>query len=280
MDRLDQIISWWGIGSGGDASRRHTQWIEPDDGWPGFVERRILPLRGLGVRRFWLHTPMGHSGVMRNQPVVGDTLIRFDQWLEAREKPSLGWLTRDFAKAWLPMTRGGVQVVAYLGTLPGAPEFGDLLRGRQRDYFDRLTKSLRPFLDAGCDLALDSAVLSQPGDSVYELVQLLNSRGVRTYIESMPRVDAPHWFGADIVSSEEQFQAASHPGNQHILAPPERLTGELVRGFWSAVDRQKYSDHRAWYRAEIPAALERGHSVCLALIHFLNAGGKLSELTP
>lgn len=278
MQRLNQIISWWGMGSGGDASRRHTQWIQPDTGWAGFVDRQIQPLRALGVNRFWLHTPMGHAGVVRNFPPVGDTNIRFDQLLEAREKPSLRWLTRGFAKAWLPLTRADVQVVAYLGTLPGAPEFDDLARGRQRDFFDRLTKSIRPFLDAGCDLALDSSVLSKPGHYVYEFVQLLKSRGIRTYIESMPRVDAPHWFGADIVSSEEQFQAASNPGNQHILAPPERLTGEIVRGFWSAVNRQKYADHRAWYRAEIPAALARGHSVCLGLVHFLNAGGRLNEL--
>src|SRR5262249_27718893 len=162
-----------------------------------------------GVQRFWLHTPMGHSGERRSFPPVGDTLIRFDQFLEAREKPSLGWLTRGFARAWQPLTRAGVQVVVYLGTLPGAPEFNDRLRGRQRDYFDRLARSIRPFLDAGCDLALDSSVLSQPGDSVYEFIQLLKSRGIRTYVESMPRVDAQHWFAADIVSSEEQFQAAS-----------------------------------------------------------------------
>lgn len=278
MDKLKQIISWWGIGSGGDASRRHVQWVEPNDGWQGFVARRIQPLREQGVRRFWLHTPMGHAGVLRSFPPAGDTLIRFDQYVEAREKTSFRWLTRGFAEAWLPLTRAGVQVVAYLGTLQGAPEFDDRQRGAQRDFLDRTARSLRPFLAAGCDLAIDSAVLARPGDYTYELVRLLRARGVRTYVESMPRVDAPHWFDADIVSSEEQYQAATRAGNQHVLAPPEKLTGEVVRGFWSAVNRQQYADHRAWYRAEIPAALARGHSVCLALVHFLNAGGKLSEL--
>lgn len=278
MRYLNQVISWWGIGSGGDPTRRHTQWIQPQTGWSGFVERHVRPIRELGVKRFWLHTPMGHSGVVRDQPPIGKTGIRFDQWLEAREKPSLAWLTKGFARAWLPLTRDNVQVVAYLGTLHGAPEFDDLLRGRQRDFFDRLARSIRPFLDAGCDLALDSALLSPPGHYVYELVQLLKSRGIRVYIESMPRVDAPHWFGADIVSSEEQFQAASNPANQHLLCPPEKLTGQIVRGFWNPPDRQRYTDFRAYYRAVIPPALARGHSVCLAMAHFLAAGGTLNEL--
>lgn len=278
MQRLEQLVSWWGIGSGGDASRRHAQWIHPESGWAGFVEKHIRPVRALGIQRFWLHTPMGHSGVTRSFAPVGKSGIRFDQLLEAREKTSLRWLTQGFAKAWLPLTRANVQVVAYLGTLHGAPEFDDLARGRQRDFFDRLTQSIRPFLDAGCDLAIDSSVLSMPGHYVYEFVRLLKSRGVRVYIESMPRVEATWWYDADIITSEEQFQAASNPGNQHILAPPERLTGEVVRGFWSAVNRQKYADYRMWYQAEIPAALARGHSVCLAMAHFLSAGGTLDDL--
>lgn len=277
MASLNKIICFYGISSGSDASRRYVQWVTPERGWAGFVSDHITPMRQRGFNRFLLWMPHGRETNARSQ-LIGNawisTNLRFDAWRVAKQNAAYNWFTTGFAEAFSPLTAAGVEIIAYVGTLHGAPEF-DMLPPGQAKW--EAAMSIAPLLDARCSIALDTAVSSNPGHYVYELAQLIKGCGYKYYIEPTPYVDGQHWFSSSCVVSDAQWSAVINPGSHHILAAPSNLTGEIIRG-WFSTKPVEYSTVRDWYHATVPPVLAQGHTCCLPLSTFFSLGGTIPEL--
>lgn len=272
---VDRLISFWGIGAGSDTSRRRMQWVTPEGGWPAFVATHLVPQMKLGIRRFLLWMPFGQDE-LRQQTVGGvtfETRVRFDQYLLARSRGP-AWMTDRFAESIAYITREGCQVIAYCGTLPGAPEYE-----HERWYRDEwIDACLQPFKRGNCDLALDTIVRSPPGHYGTRLVRELRCRhpGLKVYAESMPLAAQPHWAQGDVISVEAQYQHAASPANRQTLVDPAKIIGELVR---MLTDRPAGGNGwRPWYRAAVPRVLGDGHTACVYLQHYLAEHGTLEEL--
>lgn len=277
MASIDQIVCFYGIGSGSDASRRYVQYVVPERGWAGFANEWIAPMVQLGIRRFMLWMPHGRETLARKQ-LIGNswitTHLRFDAWQVARKNAALSWYTSGFAEAMSPFTSSGIEIIAYVGTLHGAPEFDALPVGQAKW---QAAMAIAPLLDARCSIAFDTAMQSKPGHYVYDLAQMLKGAGFKYYIEPTPYVDGQQWFSSSCVVSDTQWSAVINPGNQHILAAPDKLTGEIVRG-WFSVRPAIYPSEREWFNATVPPALAQGHTCCLPLKVYFMFGGTLDQL--
>jgi hypothetical protein len=274
---LNRIISFWGIGSGGNPDVRYTQFIESKRGWRGFVNRADFQDQlNAGVCRFVLHSPFGREKDVRWQTVNGekyDTIYRFDAY-QAALQSKLVWLTNGFAEAIKPIVDQGCQVIVYLGSLAGALEY-ELVSGSERRKW--LEGCLKPFKEAGCDYAIDTACRAPLGHYCNDIAEEMRGAGRRVYCESMPRAEADQWCLGDVMSSEEQYQAALNDKTHQALCDPKRIVGELVRGMWQPAP-PPYKNYVDYYQAVVPKALADGHSVCLQVRHFLAQGGKLEGL--
>lgn len=277
---MDQLVGFYGVGSG-DAKLfpRRVQLVKPDTGWQGFVDTWIKPARDAGLRRFLLWMPfgqeVGENDGIRTQTVNGKsfpTRVRFDQYQQA-ERAGLTWLTTGFVEAIRPLVEDGCQVIAYCGTLGGAPEYENATTVGQRIY---LAESLSVFLRAGCDLAFDSAVHSPPWHYVSTVADWLRQGGTRVYCEAMPYLTAPQWASGDVLSVEAQYQNATKSINASLFVNPRLITGELVR---MMITPEAGKNWATLYREKVPPALADGHSVCIFAKSFMDQGGKFSELT-
>jgi hypothetical protein len=220
--------------------------------------------------------PFGRDD-LRQQRVNGidnPTVLRFDAYTQAK-KTKLAWLTAGFPDAIRPLTEKGIQVIAYMGSLPGSPEFETESGLVRRAYLD---DALEPFEDSECDYCFDTACLAPKSHYCTNIVHGLRRKGTRVYCESMPRADQPHWAEGDVLSSEEQYQAALSPGNRSVLVDPKAITGELIRGIWDLKLAPPKATYAEYYPTVVPKAISEGHSVCLQVRHYLNQGGKLEGL--
>ena len=253
------------------------QFVQPATGWQGFVQNELFPLLDLGVRRFMLWMPHGTETKTRKQlmgNVWRETNLRYDAWRLARKNLVYNWFTTGFAEAFRPLTAAGVEIIAYVGTLHGAPEFDPLPPGQA---MWEAVKVIAPILDAKCSIAFDTAVFSTPDHYVYNLISILRLVGFRCYIEPTPMADGQHWFTTPCVVSEDQWVNVINPANWNVLAAPNNLSGEIMRGWFSTVPSQ-YSGIPQWYHSTVPAALAAGHTCCLPLKWYLVLGGTIDEL--
>lgn len=278
MAKIDQIVCYFGISSGSDASRRFVQFVLPTTGWKGFVDTQIKPIIDMGVRRFMLWMPHGREAVARKQLMGSQwitTNLRYDAYTLSRQNTSFKWFTQGFAESFYPLTQQGIEIISYVGTLHGAPEFDALPAGQAKW---EAVKAIAPLLDARCSIAFDTSIFSRPGHYVYDLAQTLKQSGYKYYIEPTPHVDGQHWFSSPCIVSDSQWSAVCQPGNQNVLAAPSKLKGEIIRG-WFDLKPSVYPSFREWYNWTVPPALAQGHSCCLALAAYVREGGSIKELT-
>lgn len=274
---IKRIVSYWGIASGGDDTVRYVQFLTKKTGWRGFVNHRDFQAQlDAGITRFLLWMPFGREKEMRKQTVAGhtfDTLLRFDAYQQA-VAANLPWLTENFVEQFRPLTDKGIQIIAYMGSLAGSPEFEVESGIVRRQWLDA---SIDPFEDAQCDYAFDTAVRAPIGHYCTNIAAGLRRKGTRVYCEAMPMQAYPHWLQGDVMSSEEQYQAACVPGNRGILCDPKEIVGELVRGVWNPPP-PPFKNFAEYYRAVVPEILKAGHTACIQARHYLLQGGKLEEL--
>jgi hypothetical protein len=273
----DKLISFFGIGSGSDAARRFVQFVTPKLGWAGFVADYILPQIDQGVRRFMLWMPHGREAALRKQRMGTrwiTTNLRFDAYLLAKKNPANSWLTKGFAEAFYPITTSGIEIIAYVGALHGAPEF-DSYPVSEAKW--QAMKAIAPLLDARCSIALDTSVFSTPGHYLYEFAKTIKSAGFNYYLEPTPHVGYSHWYGSSCVVSNDQWKVVENPGSHYLLASPKLLQGEVIRG-WFEAKPDFYPGYREWYNWTVPPAIAAGQSCCLHLGTYLKAGGKLDDL--
>jgi hypothetical protein len=132
-------------------------------------------------------------------------------------------------------------------------------------------------LDARCSIAFDTSNRIPTGHYAFNLIALLRYFGYRCYIEASPMADGQHWFDTPCIVSEDQWANVINPFNWNVLAAPNLLTGEIVRG-WFGTPPGGYLNVAQWYQATVPAPLAEGHTCCLPLKWYLALGGTIADL--
>ena len=266
-----RIISFHNIGySSSDPERHYVRAVNQTTGWPGFVRSHALPDLAWGVRRIQIHNPFG---------IREGRQMELDQYLHAKAD-GLHWLTDDFTEAWAPVVRGEhtggerVEVIAYLGN-PFWDIFADLEEaGRWDEWLDRAERCVRPAVDAGMSLGFDAFSKAERDSYAFRFVQLLETRGVRVYIETWPRKTHAHWRHTPIIVSEYWYQRnRTHP---NVLRRAD-LTGEIVRLMAHPPSGETASD-TSWIERELVDAISSGHTVSGHIDRLRRAGIKCDPL--
>lgn len=206
-----KIIAFWGIGSGADPAHRNIGWNIATEGWQQFVDAMVRPAIEMGVTRFWIHNP---AGTEAGQP------MQADQFARAREA-GLYPVLKDFVQAWKPIT-ARYEVVAYLGLFE--QEFMDLAPAQ---FLDRVMESYRLPIEAGMSIGFDAMFQEDGTRADQRFMRLLQSLGVKTYVEPWPRNTSPQLFDCNNISTVQLYNHKLYV-DPSWAAAREKLTGEIV----------------------------------------------------
>ena len=260
----DSVVSWMTIGGSTTvAADRGVGWNIKTEGWQGFVDKVIKPQLAWGAKRIALHNPFG---TLANEP------MQMDQYLHARDA-KLNWLTQGFVEAWKPVTASGVEVIAYLGMMNGDADFAGT--GWKQRFLD----SVRPALDAGMSIALDSAAVTTAGSITHQAAQLLRQMGVEVYIEARPAAGYSHWFDYNVISIDS-FWDRSDPdrfADAVIWAPNSVLKREVMRIIFSSPTGQNWSQS-GWVGAYSNDVIRSGHAVAAPVWRLMSEGVSLEDV--
>lgn len=158
--------------------------------WREFVRETVQPRLDDGYRRVMIHLPFGKD--------PRDSWMSFDAYIHAQER-ELDALWKGFARAWRPVVRGKytdgepVQLICYLGALDHDEDFVRLLaKPTTRDqWLWRAWKSTRAVLDAGGEIAFDTAGPWPPDVPGYGFVKMINAMGAGGWLEGTEIVRRP-----------------------------------------------------------------------------------------
>lgn len=220
----EHVIAWYPIGwQVRDASKRNVDEARFARGWQGFVDEQVLPtIERHGLRRVMLHNPFG---------TLPDEPMQFDQYLAAREA-GLDWLTDGFVAAWRPLTERGIEVIGYMGSPRLDSESQQLLEaGDSRVFRERAWAAIAPLVAAGMAIGYDAAAAAEEDSPTYRFAQAMRARGIRVYIEAVPRADYDWWFDWPVIVREDFWQEADPflPWRSRKIASREDLRKELAR---------------------------------------------------
>lgn len=220
-DPGERIIHWETIGgSSTDNSKRRVGWSMESIGWQGYVNSRIPQLKALGMKRMFLHNPFGTRS--------DEPYFQFDQYIHAQQE-GLNWLTDGFVQAWKPVTASGIEVIAYIGKIMGDPDFENLTDMDQ--YMDRVMRSVRPLVDAGMSIGLDSIVGAELNSRAFMVADILRNSGIPVYAENRPPRDFWWWhdFGGVYYNQGYVLDTPENNPDLHWAATNSLLRGEKLR---------------------------------------------------
>jgi len=284
----ENLISYWGIGAGSDPLRRKTQFVTAETGWPGFVRNYLELDIEAGIRRIMLWNPFGcePANVTYDDPYrPGETyesIMPFDAWL--RGSPI--FKDEGFVPAIRELTKGGIEVIAYMGTLLGLSTWK-----QQKWNGDQwLMDCMEPFMEADCNLAFDTFCYAPDTSVEYQLMLRLKNMGVRVYSEAMPRAIGPHFerYRANefpVVAIEADYVSSLSSGNQvpqinFGYIDPTTIEEEICLGMgWTGLT----DGNTTWveqYEESVPERIDEGHTCIIYSNHFRSAGGRLEDLIP
>lgn len=260
----ERIVAYHTIGhSSPDAADRRVGWNLKAEGWAGYVEQNVKPQITWGCQRFYLSNPFG---------ALEPELMQFDQYLHAKAgiegvHPPLPWLTEGFVEAWKPITDQGVEVICYLGSMQGDPDFDDATPAGKLDRFNR---SIQPALQAGMAIGFDASVLYPDGSFYARAVELVKSTGVRVYVEARPgKVNV--WTHDENVICINSTWLKDDPAlvPNTWAVPTDQLTGEIVR---IVDDRGTSWARHDWQLPQTRQILRDGHTAAAPVGFFIEHG--------
>jgi len=173
--QISQLVDYFLIGGGYPYDS--TRQVDPGalgHGWGAYIQGVVQPDLAWGVRRIELHNPFGIQST--------DSAFRADQFLEA-QAAGLHWLTDDFAQAWQPVTRSGVEVIGYIGSPEYDPSF-QALASNPAAWNARFNASVAPLVEAGMSIGFDQGQGMQQGDLFSQALDWLRAQGVKVYLEN------------------------------------------------------------------------------------------------
>ena len=296
-----KLLAYCGIGNGATTEanpRAINPGTLPDCDWGKFWEGQQT-LADSGLKRWVLWMPFGRDDTKEFKALYGETGFRPQWFVDRLGKPSLfGSNLRidqySLAKAdtrykrlidtW-PATQLFLagdderEVICYLGTVIGAPEF-DANTASVESLTKRMDAELAPYIDAGCSLAFDASALLTKEHWFFGYMQTLKARGVRVYIEAWPYHGYDHLTSEHAIATTDMLKnykpGAYGPGG---FMDPKLMTGE--RQAWLVQHPPEGTKIVDWYKQIIPAMLadESIDSVACYAGWYVKEGGKLEELS-
>lgn len=152
--------------------------------WQEYVDAKIKPQMEWGLDAFCFHLPHG------KQDLPGP--MAFDAYLLSR-KSKLSWAkARAFEKAIRPLTQSRVRVIVYVGSLDkGRMGFLRTKLYSDDNWIGRFARSLRPYINAGCEIAFDAAAHWKVDGPEHTMVRTLQHLGTPVHIEGTELVLPP-----------------------------------------------------------------------------------------
>lgn len=214
---MKDIIGCYIIGGSSTVIEdRRIGWNIKAEGWRGFVDRWVKPAIEMGFKRLELHNPGG---------TLGTEVMQADQFIHARNA-GLDWILDDFIEVWKPITASGIEVISYLGDIKDDNDFKKRAAGTysKDDWFRRIEQSYNLPLNAGMSIGFDALSEVGPDSTEYLFVKLIQSMGVKVYIEPFPHHDYPNLFPLNALTTQSLRDAWSS------WWPPKKelLTGEQI----------------------------------------------------
>ena len=273
--QLSQLVDYFLIGGGYPADS--TRQVDPGAlgrGWVNYVQGTVEPDIAWGVRRIELHNPFGI--------LTSDSSFRADQFLEA-QGAGLHWLTDDFVQAWQPITRGGVEVIGYIGSPEYDPSF-QALANNPAAWNARFDASIAPLVEADMSIGFDEGQTMQPGDLFSQALERLRAQGVKVYLENRPPEAASFNLSFPVIAADGGWDASDpyqNPSmnwaakNSELQPGVVRIITSLTSGDLSNATAL-LSDVQSIMREGDSAAVPIGdlRQVGLALADLLTPGGR------
>ncbi len=256
-DDSTRLLTWLQLGFSSDNKAERC--LPPSlkkFGWRQYVRDGALPEIALGSRRILLSNPFG---------CLPDEAMQFDQLLVAKGA-GLDWIDRDFVASWKPITAAGVEVIAYFGAAD--PDFTKRAgpNADKNAWFDRFFASIKPALDSGMSIAIDSSVMTPENSPLYEAIERLRAMNVPVYVEPRPAKKF-RWATNFPVISVDAFWHMSNPaentGAIPWAVPTEELTGEIIR-FIQSPPAGKNWTQRDWFAPNVRDILAEGHTAAIS----------------
>lgn len=215
-----RVVSFFNIGGSPSKDYRLPHYMGKPKNWADFIENHVEPEYTWGCRRWLIHNPFG-------DPPTGP--MAFDQFLLAKEK-GIDKVTEDFVEAWSAFfeKHPDTEVIFYLGKLHGSKRLEQHLPERPDLWLERAMESVRPILalaGKGASLSFDAATGADKGSRTHRFVQLIESLGVRTYVESWPHNTRPWWGEFNVVCAEKRRGVYATGG---AGVEQEKIAGEIV----------------------------------------------------
>lgn len=184
------------------------------DGWLAWAEREVIPqMREYDCHRVIIHNPCGvwpQYGAQVNR-FVGPPADRqplathFEQWEIASLRAP--WLSQagDFAAACNALrAAGATQIIVYIGSPHRLDAWEWDSWGTAHDP-PLAWRHVQPFVEAGCDIGLDSTGEYAQTSAVGRLIQRIESHGLKVYHEPWPKASGTWMFNRGFICDHDFF---------------------------------------------------------------------------
>lgn len=215
---VDRCVIWCTIGgSAHNPATRDVSGVLVTDGWHAYVDQVIWPMIELGYTRFALHNPFG------TRTDLGEAM-QADQYLDAISQGTK-FLLRDFKEAFRPVTER-CEVISYLGSLRYTDSLNVLRNNPLKvdNWLKRIYQCYYLSLEAGMSIGFDGLFELPETDAGYRFCRLLESLGVKVYVEPWPHKDFPNFFDLNSITTYHLYTVKQ----PWWAAPREQLTGEVM----------------------------------------------------
>jgi hypothetical protein len=141
------------------------------------------------------------------------------------------------------------------------------------NWQQRFWDSVRPAVDAGMSIGMDSAGLTSATSKTYQGAQLLRNAGVEVYIEPRPALAQTQWHGFPVISTDTFWDRSDpqHYEDSGWAVPNHMIRGEVIRGILSPPPG-KWWNETSWLAPYTRDILAEGHSVATSIMELMNAG--------
>lgn len=283
----NKLVAYIGIGNANitaDNPRGINRGNIPGDDWVAFWKSQ-QPLVDQGLKRWAIWQPFGRNQLRNQWFRDGETFVQretnlcVEQFTLARAA-GYQMLCDTFVEATKAFLQADKEreVIAYLGTLIGAPEWDanyesvESLRGR-------LIAELQPYLEAGCSLAFDATASLAANHWFYDFLKALKV-SASVYIEAWPLAVAPHLSNLNCIALSEQLLNYKPETIGSTFLNPAQITGERQAWLVNHLPSDWPKGYAAWCKKIVPAMLADPSidSVGFYAMHYVKDGGQLDCL--
>lgn len=257
-----QLLAFHPMASQGNDVPMHSTLGRLGMSWQEYRIAKIHPQMEWGLRAFCFHLPHGKP----DPPGP----MAFDAYLMARKR-KMPW-AKGFTKAVKPLVKDGIRVIVYMGSLRETPRMAELREKPYGDdgWIDTFAHSIRPYVNAGCEIAFDAAAHWPVDGPEHCFVRGLRNLGTPVHIEG-PEYDGAgtgdfdgHLRDLPLIMNHQQLHGNTIPKPKWRDDPtlyPKITT--LLDGHSKPSDASGSADADKWAPPLVRKDLAAGYDCCL-----------------